>query len=588
MRWTLTTAELSYNLSGTVRHLGLPVAGVTIVLSSCQAATAIGEKSLAALARVKTGPRGDFYFPLRSGLYCLEVVPDPSTRFTRQLLADIKVGNNVHLNVSLTTGLILQGSLRTASGGPYQGCEVVALGIEPSAYTATSGVDELGQYSLVLPRGRYQVFARSARQQPTADDLSKAAEIPFVTTLIDLVELDRDLVHDIGFSGLIYFQGRIQDGAGRPVAAAEVKIAASRSQAGAQLEKLEVSAVALSDPEGYFGFYLEPATYDLTIHPAESSALGELLLTSVEIKSEALKTFTLEKGHRLRGIVRLEGEPVCSALVKVASEEGKMSFQSLTGEDGSFSFGLPQGSYEVKVVSLPVGAASAGKPFAPWSHPVVVGDDTHLDVEVNKGQIVSGCVRDAAGNPRPGVQVSVTMDAGSQAGPLETDRSLIDLSTDESGAYALLLSPGQYWLFVNNDRSTAQPAKVENQPLAADLTWQGACLVRFEVVGEDGCPVPRCQVSYNTYGKEAVDVNQKGAGTSPSEPSTITSDNGLCQIVLAGGVYTFHFQPPSYSSYQARLIRQLSVSTDMTRRVKLPQRKDLGAAQIRLDFDLLP
>ncbi|MBI4533816.1 MAG: hypothetical protein HY711_07690, partial [Candidatus Melainabacteria bacterium] len=49
----------------------------------------------------------------------------------------------------------------------------------------------------------------------------------------------------------------------------------------------------------------------------------------------------------------------------------------------------------------------------------------------------------------------------------------------------------------------------------------------------------------------------------------VTSENGVCQITVPAGIYSFQFEPPVGGSYEGKSVRQLSVASDLERKVKL-------------------
>ncbi|MFX7667112.1 hypothetical protein ABTJ82_19780, partial [Acinetobacter baumannii] len=49
----------------------------------------------------------------------------------------------------------------------------------------------------------------------------------------------------------------------------------------------------------------------------------------------------------------------------------------------------------------------------------------------------------------------------------------------------------------------------------------------------------------------------------------LTSEDGTCNATLLAGVYTLHFTPPLEGSYESKTIRQISLSNDVTKAVKL-------------------
>ncbi|HEY9712427.1 MAG TPA: hypothetical protein V6C72_03095, partial [Chroococcales cyanobacterium] len=105
----MTTSVYTFNLAGHVRHQGLPVSGVTVVLEE----NSVGAFARSPLSTVraavpeisqKTGARGEFSFAVPPGRYRLTFKPDPLTRYLVHTEPDVQVLSNTSCNVSLRLG----------------------------------------------------------------------------------------------------------------------------------------------------------------------------------------------------------------------------------------------------------------------------------------------------------------------------------------------------------------------------------------------------------------------------------------------------------------------------------------------------
>lgn len=70
-------------------------------------------------------------------------------------------------------------------------------------------------------------------------------------------------------------------------------------------------------------------------------------------------------------------------------------------------------------------------------------------------------------------------------------------------------------------------------------------------------------------GQDDSDSSGEESDLSYPHGYVLTQDDGVCRLTLPSGVYTFKFIPPAQGSYNPRLIRQLSISADVTRKVTL-------------------
>ncbi len=566
----MSDIDCSFNLSGHVRHQGLPVAGVRVLLHDIFSAP--GEPPLSETA---TGTRGDFTFSVRSGVYRLELEPASSTRFLRQSVEEVKATGNVNLNLALNTGCIVSGVIKGleafGSGAPPQ-IEVVALGIEPSSYrgvTTCSPGD--ARFNLVLPRGKYHLALRDCAS-------SDFAGPHFISSETEVMDVSGDIEIALRFPKLLKFAGEINDIFGAPVKDASVQVSIHQASSNLLFSEFNFCADMLSDAAGHVSLWLAPGRYDFKIDPPA----GSLLFGQSEIGLEAIDShkFVLAEGHRLRGQVFFKDQVLSQSLVRIQSNESKQEYICRTDGDGNFSIALPGGSYKIIVTAHPKDAptlvidGAEYNSLAPWTRTVVVGGDTHVAVRLGEGTALKGRICDDSGQARPSVRVSVFPDQDSA--PQSEHGALAHGITDGEGRYCLFLSPGAYWLMVHKDVGSARRIELDNEPHEEDIVWHGWTQIRFELLGEDGLPVPRCQVTYNPYGQDSQDSQDNQAGEASAAGAlpmpygfVLTGEGGSCKLTLPSGVYTFKFTPPTAGSYQAKVIRQLSISSDITRKVTL-------------------
>ncbi len=613
----LTSSEVTYNLAGQIRHQGLPVQNVLVHVYDVyqQMSAGNGNGGDSPVAEQRTGTRGEFSFDVRSGLYRLEVSPDSSTRFLKQAIAEARVISNTSCNINMTTGCILSGSVTSSTGEPVRRCEVIALGIEPSSYKASAKTDEEGNYSLVLPRGKYHVAARSTKIIRTEEDEDLDDEIDeedeeqesfeppmntdpshsFVSTTVEVMTFGNDDELDLVLPPLVKLDGEVHDVFGQPVARAHVSVTPSRSSMDFKdkvlAQELDLTGHCLTDSLGRFRALVSPGHYDVSIEPDDGALLFSTKETGITVGDSVFKKFTVSEGHRLRGQVIYEDEPMSQALVRIRAADRKTEFLARTDSLGNFSAAVPGGSYKLVVTAHPKDAPTViindqeHNGLAPWTKMVVVGGDTHVAVKIQQGTALQGRVSDEQGQARPGVRVSVYSDSEKQLDADKATRALASGITDGDGHYCIFLQPGSYWLVVHKDFVNARMVEIENEPVNVDITWHGWCQVRFEVQGEDGHAVPRCRVSYAPYGNDETEppedddegheyerqhFNQGGM----PRGYYVTPDDGICRLTLPSGVYIFRFAPPHDGSYDAKVIRQLSISADLTKKITLALKED--------------
>lgn len=593
----MTTSVVTYNLAGHVRHQGLPVSNVNVAVYDCHRGLSNhafgGGESL--VQQQKTGSRGEFTFALRPGKYRLEVEPDLSTRFLRHNIPEIDVQANTTCNVSLSTGSILNGKVCTESGQLITGGEVVALGIEPSSYRANGAVDEDGKYMLILPRGKYHLAFRSPQilqasmneDQTASPEGSGEAEsedetehpVPFFSSEIFVLTLNTDDDFDLVLPDFAKFEGEITDVFGQPVKNARISLSPARPRDNLLFVELGLSASCMSDNDGKFQMQIQPDLYNLSIEPDESGLLFGFREQGLELIGDLFRKFQLHEGFRLRGQVHYDEQLLSQCLVRVEGLDDKhIEMLTRTDSKGQFSVGVPAGNYKLVVTAHPKDAPSVtinGAEYsglAPWTRMVVVGGDTHVAVRLQQGTAVYGRISDDAGQARPGVRISVF---GESTKPLEQEKQVSALAsgiTDNEGNYCVFLSPGTYWFAIHTDLVNAQVVEVGSEPVNLNIAWHGWCQLRFEVIGEDARKIPRCRVGYAPYGADQAAISIADAERQANLPRgyILTGEDGMCLLTLPAGIYTMSFSPPPDGSYGAKAIKQLSISSDMTRTIKLP------------------
>jgi len=407
---------------------------------------------------------------------------------------------------------------------------------------------------------------------------------------VQVVNFSNDDELDVVLPDLVPLDGEVQDIFGQPVTGAHVSVTPSRSSMDFKdktlAQELDLTGHCLTDSLGRFRTLVSPGHYDVTIEPDDGALLFSTKETDITVGESVFQKFTVSEGHRLRGQVLYEEGPLSQALVRIRAADRKTEFLARSDNNGQFSAAVPGGNYKLVVTAHPKDAPTViindqeHNGLAPWTKMIVVGGDTHVAVNLQHGTALQGRVSDEQGQARPGVRVSVYSDSEKQLDADKSTRALASGITDGDGRYCIFLSPGSYWLVVHKDFVNARMVEISDEPLNVDITWHGWCNVRFEVQGEDGCAVPRCRVSYAPYGNDDTELPDDDVGGHEQERQQfnqsgmpkgyyITPDDGICRLTLPSGVYIFRFTPPLDGSYDAKMIRQLSISADMTKKITL-------------------
>jgi hypothetical protein len=229
----------------------------------------------------------------------------------------------------------------------------------------------------------------------------------------------------------------------------------ARREGGAAIDR------TFTDPAGAFRLEdLDPGTYAVEI-AAESFAT--LKKTEIQVRGEQtadLGTLMLESKSTLRGRVlsARDETPVVGASVRVSLVEANPStsrpgndtlWSMTTGADGTFSVrDLPAGTYDVSAEQAVFSPARTRVPFDP------AADPPEVVLRLYRGGGVIGMVIDAKGEPVPGIQITASQGA-------ESDARMAETASD--GHYAIDgLTPGT-WQISRQRGSNTRSAGAETK-----------------------------------------------------------------------------------------------------------------------------
>ena len=206
---------------------------------------------------------------------------------------------------------------------------------------------------------------------------------------------------------------------------------------------------------------------------------------------------------------------------------------------------------------------------------------TDLDIELKGGTLVFGKVEDQNGKPRPGVRVCAWRKNGKLPSTEDMNRPLATGITREDGSYAIALQPGNYFVGLLDEPSTVRKIVIASEPQELHFSWTSGFVVRFMVANELGEAIANCKVIFEPYAQaEALSKTRRAVSNAKTITGfSATDESGVCQMTVPSGVYTFRFQPPAHGSYQSKTIRQLSIGTDIGRKIMLSLRNNQGEVQ---------
>lgn len=220
----------------------------------------------------------------------------------------------------------------------------------------------------------------------------------------------------------VRLEGRVVDGAGRPVAGATIFAAAYRLREGDR---------RLAGRAGSDGAFVVTAPAGHVILEAVDAAGGTGRSSVLGVppggSMEGIEIVIAESASLTGNVIDAAGEPLPGARVYAAA--GELTFGGVvTGGDGTFTLGsIPPGP--IQVVAVSGGARARVGPFE-----ILEGETAHVTLQLGAHEL-RGLVVDAGGRPLPGASVAIWPEGG----PRTLASALV---ADGRGAFAASGLPG--------------------------------------------------------------------------------------------------------------------------------------------------
>lgn len=559
----MSRAGLSYNLSGTILSMGIPVNSTMVKLYDYWPTPLGLQKHF--VSEITTGAKGTFNFDVRKGLYSLEVIPNRDSRFARQSVDSIRVTANTICNITLKAGAIIKGKVSTAEGQSLA-CDILFFGSTPDFIKAEESTSADGSYSISLLPGKYYV---ALRYRPPAEMARRSRpERGFFSPLFQIIDIEKDCRQDLKLPELVMLEGTITDTKGQPVPDVLVTIYPADRAEHKFAKDLPMSVSCITNGGGKFECSLKSGIYNIRLQPDAESHLAERTINAIQIDQPRVRTYPLDPGYIWKGKVLHAGTPVPNTRVSVFGVKGES--MKLTDETGAFSFSLASGRYDfqISVQPDPLNEEPALS-LAPATGEFILDSDSVFNINLNRGYSLNGRVLDHKGNPRAGASLSLFANHTSRPNDSTFHRTpLAESFTDEDGIYEFNLNSGQYKILMNNQSSTTQFIEVIDSNIEQDLAFHDACVVTLVIVSEFEEPQMDCTVTLQPF--ETHTAGLQSVHTQPALRLTShTSHEGTCNLTIPAGIYSLTITPPEGSSCLEKHIRQLSINSDITKRIKL-------------------
>jgi hypothetical protein len=377
-------------------------------------------------------PAGEYSFSFYPGVRTfaeadrLGVAPAATTAIDFRLDIASRLSGVV---VDLSTGLPLGG--------------IIVYAYTPAGLQVTSTpTNANGTFFLSVPAGDYRVVAADpARRYANGFyGLGRAFETsPIVTVKAGASQADVQL----GLLRGATVSGRVRDSGGLPLA--NVTAVAYNTDGTAH-------ALTTTKADGAFELFVAPGAYKLGVFDGNLVYAAAFFGGSRDFVSSnafALASgqsvggmdFTLQRGGRVSGTVRENGQPRAGITVAAYDAAGVFSGSGVTAADGTFAFVVPPGQYRFvafdgSLVHAPAYDGGAATFESTVPRLIAAGSSGIVDFALQRGVAIRGTVLTTSGSPISGVSVFAVDGAGNR----------VSGSTADDGSFAHAVPPGSYKL----------------------------------------------------------------------------------------------------------------------------------------------
>ena len=469
----------------------------------------------------RTDENGRYQMTLAPGIYELNVNPSQGSPFISQHLEDVQVTGDRTLDIQLERGAILSGLITDPGGNPLQDVFVNAWNPELQI-GGGSGTDENGRYQMALPPGTYEI------------NLHLGQDSPFVSQSIQDYQLLGDQTLDIRVDQGAILSGRVTDPNGNPVPEVHVN---------AWNPELQIGGGSGTDEDGRYRMALPPGTYEINVHLPQDSPFVSRPIDGVQVISDLTLDIHLDQGTILSGLVSdPAGNPLPDASVNAWNPETQTGGGSATDENGRYRMSLQPGTYDINV------NPPQDSPFVPQRiESVQVTSDRNLDIQLERGSVLTGLITDPSGTPLSDVFINARNPETQTGG---------GSGTDEDGRYRMALLPGIYEINIHLPQDSPFVSEtIRDYQLLGDQTLdirvQRGAILSGLVTDPSGAPLQ--DIFINAWNPET----QTGGGSG-------TDQDGRYQMTLLPGTYEINLNLPQDSPFVSKRIEAVQVTIDQT------------------------
>jgi len=297
---------------------------------------------------------------------------------------------------------------------------------------------------------------------------------------------------------------------------------------------------------------LPSGNYVLQFRPPTATKLVPAELSATVAGANATRNATLQLGHLLFGYVR-DGAGVGIPSIDLQVWDRDSGDQILTPGDDSDATGfydvvVPTGEYDLEWRAV----APGSPPYIPSFDRAQIEADTHIDVTMLLGMLVSGRITDSMGNPVP----SVNLDFIDTVTGIKADTP--GDNTFPDGTFTAHVPLGTYGVIA--------------KPMAATRLLAGFLpdiVVMGDISGVDFVLEPGHLMSGTATSPGGpvegvdVDVTDTVTGVDVLIPFDVTNAVGQYQIVVPAGQFHVGFSPPTDILLAPQIVPDVVVAGDV-------------------------
>lgn len=414
-------------------------------------------------------------------------------------------GREVRLDVQLTSGQRVTGTVVTEAGAPVPDAEIEALGGAGSFRQARSDANGAFVFES-MPAARYR-FTASKRgfAEATMEDVDTGTGAPVRLVM----KSGATLYGQVRGLSPEELQSAMVEVRGETYATAVVDSTGNFRMEGAPIGTVRVAAVVSRN------FSMRKSSQPQTV----TVAAGESRQVDLEFRSDTV----------ISGRVTRNGKPLASASISFSPRRGastQTSSSATTDEAGNYSVsGLESGDYNVSVIDM--------QRFSPYQTTYEVSGSSNFDIDYTATALRGRVVDAATGDPLNDARVRLR--AVQSDGPFRGDLSA---ATDVAGTFTIdFVAPGTYTVTADKTgfgNDMKEVVITERQPQDVDFRLSKADGITLKVVDARNAQGINAYVwVYDQTGRFVGDSGMRFGGADSASDVKVALAPGQYSVVVS-------------------------------------------------------